>query len=680
MQTQPVRRLQARVPHRALSWASALALALVSLALLLIAPSVAFALSSGPTFPRLAIWWPDSDAQPASARARCDWTALQSHDAGHIAELRALNPSIIVLASTNARELACRLDDYGNYLNVELRAASTDWMLTQVGSTLLQDVGASTPVIPVADAARFAAGEMVLVDHELASVVSVSRSSLTVTRGQVTPTAAHGAGVRIAPVVSNWPDSITMDLSVNCPRRDTGYGVETWSEWNARRGRAVLESANWDGLLIDALEGTPSWMVRVGNVGSIDENRDNVADDLSSFDASWNAGAGAFGDVLRAACGSRILIGNGNMRNFSLNGTVFETFPYAGLLSETWSKVFIGPFDYPWASYPEWCARAEAPNLTLVQTYGSPTNCRLMRYGLCSALLNDGYFSYALSDKGHAVNGLDWFDEYDNAGAGRGYLGQPTGPAVPVGGAWRRDYSGGVALVNPSDSEVTVQLGGDFRKINGTQDPAVNDGTTVSVVTIPSRDGIILLRIPPTQNVALRASRTTLSYGQETTLQVEASLAPDAAIRIEQRPAGSSLWQGAATTNTDDEGAAFLARRPLVTTEYRVVLVGSGAASKIVSVGVRPRVTLRASRTKVPRGRSAVLSGTVTHAGRISVRLQKLVGRTWRTVKRLVSSTSGKYSTTIVFPGRGTFAYRAYVTADASHLASVSGGVRITVR
>ena len=658
--------------------------ALVTVAFLcgaLSGPQVARAVVPVPAFPRLAAWWPDCGRQPIAQLAKRDWIALQNADADHIAELRAANPSIIVLGTTSGRELNYVLGDYNNSRNVELRSASTDWILTQVGSRLTSDITASTTSIPVADVTKFAVGEMVLVDHELLHVDAIGTASLTVSaRPTVNPAAAHAVGARIAAVVSAWPGAITFDVSTNCAKADVGHGLETWNDWNARRGRAIIESADWDGLFVDCLESSPSWMVGGGDVRSIDPLRTNtpVTDGYAAFNAAWSSGAVAYGNELRAAVGSKILIGNGNMRNFNLNGNVFEDFPRADLAPSTWNLVFTGPWSFPHASYAEWCANTPAVNLTLIQTYGTATDYKLMRFGLTSALMNDGYFE--MSGTSHAASGLYWFDEYDNAGAGRGYLGRPTGSAVQVGDAWRRDYDGGLAVVNPSDAAVTVQLGGPFRKINGTQAPGVNDGTTVLAVTVPGHDGVILLRTSVTQTAALQASRTTLTYGQETILHVEVPSAPEAAVRIEQRAAGSSLWQRAETTNTDAAGAAAVARTPRVTTEYRVVLVDSGAASRVVKVGVRPRVTLRASQTRVLRAHKLVFSGAVTHPGRVNVSLQVLVGHTWRTVKRLVSSTSGRYSVTVRFPRRGKYSYRAYVPADASHLTSLSGTVRIAVR
>jgi hypothetical protein len=60
---------------------------------------------------------------------------------------------------------------------------------------------------------------------------------------------------------------------------------------------------------------------------------------------------------------------------------------------------------------------------------------------------------------------------------------------------WRRDYEGGLALVNATDLSHTVPLGGTFQRIRGTQAPGVNDGTLVAEVELPPHDGLILLRV-----------------------------------------------------------------------------------------------------------------------------------------------------------------------------------------
>ena len=72
---------------------------------------------------------------------------------------------------------------------------------------------------------------------------------------------------------------------------------------------------------------------------------------------------------------------------------------------------------------------------------------------------------------------------------------------------YRRDYEGGVALVNATSSAVTVNLGGTFRKIKGTQDPLVNDGSLVTAVTIPAKDGLVLLRPTPAEKLRMPVHR-----------------------------------------------------------------------------------------------------------------------------------------------------------------------------
>ena len=61
-------------------------------------------------------------------------------------------------------------------------------------------------------------------------------------------------------------------------------------------------------------------------------------------------------------------------------------------------------------------------------------------------------------------------------------------------GVWGRDFDKGKAIVNSTNSSQKIRLEGEYEKLHGSQDPTVNDGRIVSTVTIPSQDGIILLR------------------------------------------------------------------------------------------------------------------------------------------------------------------------------------------
>ena len=127
---------------------------------------------------------------------------------------------------------------------------------------------------------------------------------------------------------------------------------------------------------------------------------------------------------------------------------------------------------------------------------GNLDDLRIFRYGLASALMDNAY--YAFSENGSQYHSVHWFDEYD------ANLGQPT--STPPTTAWnsgvyRRDFENGIALVNPKgNGPRTVALESPFVKLTASSvagahhDATVNDGSTVSSVTLQDRDGIILLR------------------------------------------------------------------------------------------------------------------------------------------------------------------------------------------
>ena len=67
---------------------------------------------------------------------------------------------------------------------------------------------------------------------------------------------------------------------------------------------------------------------------------------------------------------------------------------------------------------------------------------------------------------------------------------------------WRRDFDNGIVLVNSSAAALQVSLGGTFRRILGTVDRVVNDGSTITTAAVPAGDALFLLgtardSIPP---------------------------------------------------------------------------------------------------------------------------------------------------------------------------------------
>jgi hypothetical protein len=124
------------------------------------------------------------------------------------------------------------------------------------------------------------------------------------------------------------------------------------------------------------------------------------------------------------------------------------------------------------------------------------------RYGLASCLLDNGYYHYNTAGQGGGRN-VAWLDEMGvNLGApttGPNNPGNSTysdgGLTVWQNGVWRRDFTNGIALVNPKgNGPRTVTLETTYKHFSGTQNPSLNDGQSVTTVTLNDRDGVILLR------------------------------------------------------------------------------------------------------------------------------------------------------------------------------------------
>jgi hypothetical protein len=416
------------------------------------------------------MWWPDPWEQSLDDIARYDWVILGDYEAEFIDDLRTRNPDIVLLNSSNACELGYDPEG-GAEDNAEVLKIPPEWFLTQVGTTLTQNVDATATTFHVAETsvsdgnetyALFVAGDTALIEGESVLIESVNETAktLTVQRGFVRPTSTHDAGTRIAAHITFWPDSWLLNLSTMSPTAiisDT-IGAERWGDYNARVGAAMVASADWDGLLIDRSDPNQSWLIDNSTARTIDPDQSNtLLTDYTAFDDSWNEGLRLYEELLRSYVGTeKIIFPNWGMDNYDLlNGNNYEGFPTDEGLSYSagWRETVFGPLP-DIGSYFKWITKGQQPNLTMVETYeddGSPEstgggdydnpcikpdfvpNYQKMRFGLATALLNDGYFSYEINTNGHGSLCLMWFDEYDNAGQGRGYLGIPLGAAYRTG-------------------------------------------------------------------------------------------------------------------------------------------------------------------------------------------------------------------------------------------------------
>ncbi len=481
---------------------------------------------NAPNFPRLGMWWPipiDQFENPTNQFlndvARYDFIILFDYEEKFIAPLKAKNSNLIILNSTNACELS-----YNDEITSNIPA---EWFLTQVGSTLTTNINATTTSIKVAklsvtDGTKiyslFEPGDTALIEGESLKILAVNKSTktLTVERGHVRPASTHTVGTRIAAHISFWPNSWLLNVSTLSPTAtlDQAVGAERWSDYNARVGAGIMANPGWDGLLIDRADPDQSWLANDIYARTIDPDQSNtLITNYTSFNNAWNEGLRNYQSKLRELLGSgKILFSNWGINNYDLiNGNNYEAFPLedGSSFQGTWHETVFGSLPNI-GNYTQWVTQGVQPNLTMIETYeddngpdpgdltylnpcddqGFVPNYRKMRFGLTTALLNDGYFSWEINTNGHGSLCLKWFDEYDNVGQERGYLDQPLGAAYQPSG-----LTVGPNQIVDGDFENTTEL----NQWVFWADSSSNYAATISLDTVVKKSGTSSARINITQ-------------------------------------------------------------------------------------------------------------------------------------------------------------------------------------
>lgn len=280
-------------------------------------------------------------------------------------------------------------------------------------------------------------------------------------------------------LTAEWWNSSPGDPGYNCLLRDSGGDILLVDYWghpmynmtepycrtvlaqqsvNAFLSQRPNQGDNlaYDGLYWDRLHDTISWL---GD--DVDSDLDGQPDDPDALDAAYQAGIEDFLTQVRTRLPNTILMGNEGPQVYApwINGCLYE-WQLADILDGadwlSWDAVV--------ASYRDWTGRGHTPRTTFIESapealYSqkytfqhldqmppameaeAAASYRRMRYGLTSALMGDGLFSYDYGADRHGD--LWWYDEFgapDGSQVGqattlppRGYLGQPTGdPALLV--------------------------------------------------------------------------------------------------------------------------------------------------------------------------------------------------------------------------------------------------------
>lgn len=259
-----------------------------------------------------------------------------------------------------------------------------------------------------------------------------------------------------------------------------------WPEWLAERNYAVFfrDIPEFEIVFVDNVMIWPRMTADWDGDGVNDNPRD------SRIVSAHHAGHLAQWRRIRELQPKALLLGNtdGDLDDAQWRDQLDGAFLEA-LMGERWSVETQGGWPAVMARYRAVLKNTRPPKIVGFNVWGAANDYRLLRYAYASCLLDDGYFSF--TDKSKGYSSVPWFDEYNHK-LGKALSTPPT--AAWSQGVWRRDFQNGVVLVNPTSETRTVTVGSGLRRLAGKQDPAVNNGSAVSQVTVRPKDGLVLRR------------------------------------------------------------------------------------------------------------------------------------------------------------------------------------------
>lgn len=452
-------------------------------------------------FPRIASYVIDTNITPeqTTVMERSEVAIVDveagANDRRPLDALRAANPQGLLLAYMTSEEIKRAPGEDMPLARARMaRIPSHEWLL-EPGSTLAAPVSRTDTKVTVADGKAFRLHPpksdfyppdeptYVLVDDEHMKITGIDGNTLTVERTQP---GAHAAGSRIASHVVFFAGTWMLDLADNAP------GARTWRDEFSDEAARLVAQGPWNGVFVDDCFSDIRWL----DNGVLDLDRDGKLDDPTTVSRHWADGFTLLIDELRAKLPAGTpIISNPGAQDCPAKGL-------DGILLEGW------PTGSPYIEYQDgaerfarWSQRGR--HLTIANGFSpkigfheiqqgandiARRDFRAMRFGLASALMADGLFTFDNGPFGHYV--AWWYDEYGPPH----WLGRALGEAHTDGAVRWREFEHGLAVVNTGTAPAAFDRPG-FARIRGTQDPIHNDGG-VGPVTIAPQDAYVLRRLP----------------------------------------------------------------------------------------------------------------------------------------------------------------------------------------
>lgn len=288
--------------------------------------------------------------------------------------------------------------------------------------------------------------------------------------------------------ISNWPGTYMLNLSDGAGKNSAGKNFNEFLPNFVYEN--IYKPGYFDGVFYDNTWGDVSWV----NGANLDLDNDGKKDEASKADQAWATGFKKMLNESRRLFGDNfIIVGNGRVfqgyQNL-LNGMMLESFPSSWENGGTWSGSMYTYLNLPGVN--------RYPQTTIINASSAKqTDFQAFRFGLTSALLGDGFYSFDYGPTNHTQTW--WYDEYNiNLGPARGAaynILNPKSPEIVQPGLWRRDFKFGSVIVNSTIKEqLQVFSQENFERIKGTQDPKFNNGEKISFLKLAAKDGIVLLK------------------------------------------------------------------------------------------------------------------------------------------------------------------------------------------
>ncbi|MDD5340894.1 MAG: putative glycoside hydrolase [Patescibacteria group bacterium] len=282
--------------------------------------------------------------------------------------------------------------------------------------------------------------------------------------------------------VNFWPGNWFINASSMAPKTNG----TSWLDYLPNLvNKKFLKNNLWDGVFYDNVWYGISWLNQ-----PVDLNGDGIAEDSQTVDKSWQTGLSQILTTTRSLAPNKIIMANTNTNfyNSLLNGRMLENFPAP---SEGGWRGSMN--DYLASSFPY------SPSGFIVNgttnNSGDQTDYQPFRFGLTSALMGNGYYTFDFGDQGH--DRIWWYDEYnfylgDSKSSLKNLLdpnSKDTKPSV-----YQREFQNALVLVNSTNTDQKINFDVEYEKIKGAQDPAVNNGSVIKNIELAANDGVVLLR------------------------------------------------------------------------------------------------------------------------------------------------------------------------------------------